>query len=260
MSEEMSAGSQHDLKKQLLSLLETDEELRRKIFELIVPKELAALTSELSKLRKDMLDQFRSVNKHLELLDERFLTMDKRFEAMNERFEAVDRRFEAINQRFEAMDKRFEAMIGELRSLRIEVSALGGRLGFGFEDLVRQTIRSFSDADIKSVERIELYDDLGEVFGRPAKIEFDAYASNGDKFLVEVKSSAKVEDVLLFARKAAWAERKIGRAKLVLVTAYIDSDAYKECSRLGIRCVARNIVPVEEPGGVNESSRAPRAE
>ncbi len=247
----MSSTSRAALRRELINLVESDEEFRAKLSGLILPKELGAIASELVEIRKDIRAQFEAinrrfedVNRRFEEINQRFTEVNQRFEAIDKRFEAVERRFEAVERRFEAIDKRFEALIEQLRSMRIELSALGNRLGRGAEELVRQTIRSFSGAEVREVSRLELRDESGEVYGRPASVEFDAFAADGEKYLLEVKSYARMEDVLLFARKAEWAEKnKLGKTVRILVSASVDSDAFHECARLGIKCVTRNVVP-----------------
>jgi len=93
-------------------------------------QEFGEMLAEIRMLRED----FR---RHAEETALRFEAMDRRFEAMDRRFEAIDRRFEAIDRRFEAIDRRFEAMIQEMRGIRLEVSALSGRLGYGLERIVQ---------------------------------------------------------------------------------------------------------------------------
>jgi Uncharacterized conserved protein containing a coiled-coil domain len=227
------------IKQTLIELLQTDEELRRIILEIILPAEIKQMLDELRQFREDS-------NKMFEAMDKRFEALIKE---MNERFQQVDKRFEALikemNERFQQVDKRFEALIKEMTSLRVEVSALGGRLGRGFEDVIRQTLSVVAGVEIKEVKRLIMWDDVGEVYGHPENVEFDAYASNGQKFLIEVKSFAKREDVLMFSKKATWAEKKLGQVNKILIAAYIDDDAYRICSGLGIIVVSRNIVPKE---------------
>ncbi|MEM0272813.1 MAG: DUF3782 domain-containing protein, partial [Thermoprotei archaeon] len=181
--------------------------------------------------------------KYMEETNKRFETQRLEFQKY---MEETNKRFEAADKRFEAIDKRFEYVIAELRDLRLEVSALGGRLGRGFEEIVRQTIRTMAGVEVTEVRRLVLKDDEGEVYGWPSEVEFDAYASNGEKFLLEVKSHAKKGDVYNFARKAQWAEKKLGKTNKILVAAFIDSTAYRECQKLGIMVVTRNIVPEEQ--------------
>jgi len=199
-------------------------------------KRFEALISEMNRRFEEVDKRFEEVNRRFEEVDKRFEALisemnrrfeevDKRFEAliseMNRRFEEVDKRFEAlisemnrrfeeVDKRFEEMDKRFEAILEQIREIRVELAGLGGRLGRGFEDLVRQTLKAVVGAEVKEVKRLIMWDEKGEVYGHPENVEFDAYASNSEKFLIEVKSSANKGDVLIFNKKAEWAEKTLG--------------------------------------------------
>jgi len=250
------------------------EEVNRRFEE--VDKRFEALISEMNRrfeevdkrfeaLISEMNRRFEEVDKRFEALisemNRRFEEVDKRFEAliseMNRRFEEVDKRFEAlisemnrrfeeVDKRFEEMDKRFEAILEQIREIRVELAGLGGRLGRGFEDLVRQTLKAVVGAEVKEVKRLIMWDEKGEVYGHPENVEFDAYASNSEKFLIEVKSSANKGDVLIFNKKAEWAEKTLGKTRKILIAAYVEDAAYRECIQLGITVISRNIVPREK--------------
>jgi hypothetical protein len=235
-------------------------------------KRFEALISEMNRRFEEVDKRFEEVNRRFEEVDKRFEALisemnrrfeevDKRFEAliseMNRRFEEVDKRFEAlisemnrrfeeVDKRFEEMDKRFEAILEQIREIRVELAGLGGRLGRGFEDLVRQTLKAVVGAEVKEVKRLIMWDEKGEVYGHPENVEFDAYASNSEKFLIEVKSSANKGDVLIFNKKAEWAEKTLGKTRKILIAAYVEDAAYRECIQLGITVISRNIVPREK--------------
>ena len=172
-----------------------------------------------------MLEAFPSRQEFRALLDEmRSMREDtnRRFEElrqdMNRRFEAVDRRFEAVDRRFEAVDRRFEAVIEELRNhsrqlrdVNIHLSALGGRVGYGLEDMVKAVVEEIAGHTFPVAERLLLRDETGEVFGvAGAEVEFDLYVHNGEAYLVEVKSHLKPSDVLSFHQKVQFARQKLG--------------------------------------------------
>jgi len=275
----LTAQERERIREAILDLLETDAEFRTRVFQLVVPAELRQILDEIRQLRLDfktyseaqdkrfealiseMNRRFEEVDKRFEEVNRRFEEVDKRFEAliseMNRRFEEVDKRFEAlisemnrrfeeVDKRFEEMDKRFEAILEQIREIRVELAGLGGRLGRGFEDLVRQTLKAVVGAEVKEVKRLIMWDEKGEVYGHPENVEFDAYASNSEKFLIEVKSSANKGDVLIFNKKAEWAEKTLGKTRKILIAAYVEDAAYRECIQLGITVISRNIVPQEK--------------
>ncbi len=241
------------IKEAVIELLEEDTEFRARVYQLVVPAELRMIADEIRQLRLDFKAYSEAQDRRFEAL---ISEMNRRFEEVNKRFEEVDRRFEAlisemnrrfeeVNKRFEEMDKRFEAILEQIREIRVELAGLAGRLGRGFEDLIRQTLKAVVGVEVKEVKRLVMWDEKGEVYGHPENVEFDAYASNSEKFLIEVKSNAKRGDILIFNKKAEWAEKTIGKARKILITAYIDDTAYRECLKLGINVISRNIVPQE---------------
>jgi hypothetical protein len=205
-----------------------------------------------------MLEAFPSRQEFMALLDEiRAMREDtnRRFEElrqdMNHRFEAVDRRFEAIDHRFEAVDRRFEAVIEELRNhsrqlrdVNIHLSALGGRVGYGLEDMVKAVVEEFARHAFPVAERLLLRDETGEVFGvAGAEVEFDLYVHNGEAYLVEVKSHLKPSDVLSFHQKVQFARKKLGREVIPLILALsMDARAEESMRSLDIRYRVRATV------------------
>jgi hypothetical protein len=205
-----------------------------------------------------MLEAFPSRQEFMALLDEmRALREDtnRRFEElrqdMNRRFEAVDRRFEAVDRRFEAVDRRFEAVIEELRNhsrqlrdVNIHLSALGGRVGYGLENMVKAVVEEFAGHTFPAAERLLLRDETGEVFGvAGAEVEFDLYVHNGEAYLVEVKSHLKPSDVLSFHQKVQFARKKLGREVIPLILALsMDAKAEEAMRSLGIRYRVRATV------------------
>ena len=205
-----------------------------------------------------MLEAFPSRQEFRALLDEmRSMREDtnRRFEElrqdMNRRFEAVDRRFEAVDRRFEAVDRRFEAVIEELRNhsrqlrdVNIHLSALGGRVGYGLENMVKAVVEEFAGHTFPVAERLLLRDETGEVFGvAGVEVEFDLYVHNGEAYLVEVKSHLKPSDVLSFHQKVQFARKKLGREVIPLVLALsMDAKAEESMRSLGIRYRVRATV------------------
>ena len=161
------------------------------------------------------------------------------------RFEAVDRRFEAIDRRFEAVDRRFEGLIQEMRGIRLEVSALSGRLGFGLEGIVQGVIEEFAGEKFTRAERLVLTDTAGEVYGVPgAPVEYDLLVSNGTAYVVEVKSHLKPDDVLTFHRKASFAARQLGRPlKKFMIAASMEERTETLLRQLAIDFIVRSRLP-----------------
>lgn len=147
-----------------------------------------------------------------------------------------------MERRLEAVDRRFEELIRELRGLRLEVSALSGRLGYSLEDIVRGVVEEFSGETFSRIERLSLTDATGEVFGVPgAPVELDLLVSDGSAYVVEVESPIEPDDVLAFHRKAEFAGRQLGRPlKKLMIAASLEARAEPVLRQLGIQVIARS--------------------
>lgn len=136
--------------------------------------------------------------------------------------------------------RRFDAVVHELRTQRLHVSRLSGRLGYGYEYLVRDLVEEFVGKALTRSERLVLKDTQGEVFGVPADIEFDLLASDGETYLCEVRSHIEPDDVLSFHRKALFAEKQIGRPFVrVMIGATMEAAAERLMKSLSIRAIVR---------------------
>jgi hypothetical protein len=238
------------LRRDLPTLLREHPEVRHELWGMMLEafpsrQEFIALLDEMRAMREDTNRRFEELRQD----------MNHRFEElrqdMNYRFEAVDRRFEAVDRRFEAVDRRFEAVIEELRDhgrqlrdVNIHLSALGGRVGYGLEDMVKAVVEEFAGHTFPAAERLLLRDETGEVFGvAGAEVEFDLYVHNGEAYLVEVKSHLKPSDVLSFQQKVQFARKKLGREVIPLILALsMDAKAEESMRSLGIRYRVRATV------------------
>jgi len=154
--------------------------------------------------------------------------------------EDSNRRFEEMNR---TMNQRFEEMYRSQREVRLEVSALGGRIGYGLEEIIRQTVEEFSGQSFKKFEHLRLRDSEGEVYGVPADVEYDLYLEDSVNYVVEVKSHIKPGDVLIFHRKSLFAEKQLlKRIKPIMISASITKDAKEKCKELGIDLISRSVV------------------
>ncbi len=138
------------------------------------------------------------------------------------------------------MDQRFEAVLRQLRTQQLHLSRLSGRLGYGLEYIVREVVEEFTGKAFARSERLVLNDRDGEVFGVPAEIEFDLFASNGEAYLCEVKSHVEPDDVLQFHRKSEFAAKHIPKPfTRVIIAASMEAKAEKLMKSLGIKAIVR---------------------
>jgi hypothetical protein len=73
------------------------------------------------------------------------------------------------------------------REIQLTVSALGGRVGHGLEEIIKQTVEEFSGQTFGKIEHLWLRDAEGELYGVPADVEYDLYLEDTVNYVVEVK-------------------------------------------------------------------------
>jgi len=228
------------LRTELPRLLREQPEVRHELWGLMLEafpsrQEFTAVLEEVRALRAD----FR---RHAEETAARFAALERELE---DRFAALQRE---LDSRFAALqrelDDRFTAGQRELRELRLEVSALSGRLGYGLERIVQGVLEEFSGQRFSRIERLILVDQAGVLYGVPgAPVEYDLLLSNGTAYVVEVKSHVKPDDVLTFYRKAEFAARELGRPlKKVMIAASLDTRSEPLLRQLDVAIIARSRI------------------
>jgi len=183
-------------------------------------------------------------NRRFEEITRRFESADRRFDKMDQRFDGVDRRFDKMDQRFDGVDQRLDKMARDQREVRLIVSGLGGRVGRGLEEIIKQTVEEFSGQTFKKNERLWLRDEEGELYGSPADVEYDLYLEGAVNYIVEVKSHTKLADVFNFNRKYIFAEKRLEKKiKPIIISVSVTDTAKKKCEELKIDLIARSVVP-----------------
>jgi hypothetical protein len=219
--------------------------MRQKLPDLL--RKHAAFRYEIMDIMADVFATRDNFERILEEIKELRADGNRQFEEINRRFEKIDQRFEKIDQRFEemnrTMDRRFEEMYRGQQEIRLEVSALGGRVGRGLEEIIKQTVEEFSGQTFKKIEHLWLRDAEGELYGVPADVEYDLYMEDTVNYVVEVKSHTKLGDVFNFHRKSAFAEKCLEKKiQSIIISVSITESAKKKCKELGIDLIARSVV------------------
>ncbi len=219
--------------------------MRQKLPDLL--RERSAFRYEIMDIMADVFATRDNFERILEEIKELRADGNRQFEEINRRFEKIDQRFEKIDQRFEemnrTMDRRFEEMYRGQQEIRLEVSALGGRVGRGLEEIIKQTVEEFSGQTFKKIEHLWLRDAEGELYGVPADVEYDLYMEDTVNYVVEVKSHTKLGDVFNFHRKSAFAEKCLEKKiQSIIISVSITESAKKKCKELGIDLIARSVV------------------
>ena len=140
------------------------------------------------------------------------------------------------------LKRRFDTQEKEWAASSAAVCSTTPSLKPHLMESIRKAIELFSGLSPLTAKPLVLVDDEGEVYQPDAEVEFDAFVSDGRKFLVDVKWYAEMEDVYHFARKAAFAERRLGQpVEKVLLTLGIDPRAADLAERLGMIWYAATI-------------------
>jgi hypothetical protein len=212
------------IKEHLPQLLREDERFRYEIKGLLAEtfsskEEFQAVLEEVRALREDT---------------------NRRFEETNQRIEALR---EDTNRRFEEVNRRFDHQDDQIYQIRLELSAISGRLGRGMEEVIRRTIERFSGLHFREVKRLILEDEEGEVFGTRAQIEFDAYLEDTDSFVVEVKTHIRTDDVYTLKKKVEYAQRRLQKSlNPIVISSSIDQRAKRLCDELGIQVISQSVL------------------
>jgi hypothetical protein len=175
--------------------------------------------------RSDKLreDTNRRSDELREDMNRRFEQVDQRFEQMHRRFEQVDQRFEQVDQRFEQMHRTqlelkrnmlqlqegqktlLNRIDGQSKWQKLNLGMLGSDKGERLENMFAEALRyGLNNPDIIADQiqlRQPLFDPDGQVFRPNYATEIDLITENHRRTVFEVKASAKVDDVYLFALK-----------------------------------------------------------
>ena len=231
------------LRRNLPQLLREHPEVRHELWGIMLEafpsrQEFMELLQEMRAFREDTNQRFQELRED----------MNQRFQElrhdMDRRFEAVDRRFEAIIEELRRHSQQISDMQRDFREVRVGLSSLGIRVGYGLEEAIRGVVEEFAGESFPFAERLVLRDQSGEVYGiAGADVEFDLYAHNGRAYLVEVKSHLKSGDVLIFDKKIKFAERQLTRQVIPLVIALsMEPRAEEQMRELGINYRVRAVM------------------
>ena len=241
-AESLSSTEFEDLIRQKLpAALREHSAFRFEIIDIIA--EVFATRDNFERLLEEIKELREESNRRFDRVDQRFEKMDQRFDRVDQRFEKMDQRFERVDQRFERVDQRFDEMARNQREIQLTVSALGGRVGHGLEEIIKQTVEEFSGQTFRKIEHLWLRDAEGELYGVPADVEYDLYLEDTVNYVVEVKSHTKLGDVLNFHRKSAFAEKCLEKKiQPIIISVSVTETAKKKCRELGIDLIARSVV------------------
>ena len=124
-------------------------------------------------------------------------------------------------------NRRYESTIG----------ALGSRWGLYSEASFRNGLKAILGQSFGvEVLNVNLYDQEGEVFGRPDQVELDLIIKNGLTIVCEIKSSIDKAGMYIFGRKADFYAKQQNRAidRQIVISPMVDDRARPVAEALGI--------------------------
>jgi hypothetical protein len=123
------------------------------------------------------------------------------------------------------------------KQLDVHMGAIGARWGGRSEASFRNAMRGLLQevADVQ-VQRIDIVDEAGEVFGHPANIELDIVIHNGTLIVCEIKSSISRGDVGYFHKKVQFYKkyRQQEVARAVMISPMVNEEAKQTAQFLGV--------------------------
>ncbi|MBS7249289.1 MAG: DUF3782 domain-containing protein [Candidatus Freyarchaeota archaeon] len=268
------AISRDEFKKVLLDLLKTDNSLREQVYSIITQapptkREIETLTREIKNLTDAMTKLSANFEKSLELMVKRMDSFENEMRLLREetakRMDSFEKSLELMVKRMDSFEKSLELMVKRMDSFeksmgifdeemrksreefRIIASALGARWGFAAEESFREAIRGILGSMGFKVEKWEVYDDEGVVFGAPGVVEVDVLVRDKEHMLIEIKSSMSKSDVAALVYKAKLYEKLVGvKPSLSIVSPFVEDDAKERAlmEKIKIYTRVREFKPV----------------
>ncbi|MCS6907072.1 MAG: DUF3782 domain-containing protein [Anaerolineales bacterium] len=160
----------------------------------------------------------------------------RKWEENQRKWEENQRQLQAMREESERRWEENQRVIRELleqirrvdRRIDRTIGALGARWGISTEASFRNALRAILEESFGvKVERVEEWDESGEVFDRPDQVELDVIIHNGQMLVCEIKSAASRSDIYTFERKVRWYERRTQRKadrKLLISPIVLEKD------------------------------------
>jgi len=248
----------------------TEDNIEKLYRELVrIGDELVRLREEQERKWQEQSGLWQEQNKRWEEQNKRWEEQNKRWEEQNKRWEEQDRRWEEQrklweeqNRRWEEQERRWEEqqkinreLMEEIKKLHRKydtgIGALGARWGLRAESSFREAIKGILEEDFSvKVERYLVYDQEGEVFGRPDQVELDLIIRDGKTLIAEIKSSMSKSDVFVLKRKVEFYKKREGKEvdRVLIISPMVDSKAMNLAREYGFEVYSYP----EDVEGLNE--------
>ena len=155
--------------------------------------------------------------------------------------EKDNRRWDENTRQWHEQHQHNQEILGELkrhdRRYTSTIGALGSRWGIYSEASFRNALSGIlTDSFGVQVLNLNLYDQEGEVFGRPDQVELDLIIQNGLTIACEIKSSIDKAGMYSFGRKVDFYAKHEGRqiSRKLVISPMVDDRARPVAQALGI--------------------------
>jgi hypothetical protein len=159
----------------------------------------------------------------------------------NRKWDEQNHRWEEQNRKWNEQNRKWDEQLTEIRRLdrRFEstIGAIGARWGIASEVSFRNALQGILGESFGvEVLNLNLYDQEGEVFGRPDQVEIDLIIKNGLTIACEIKSSIDKAGMYIFGRKADFFAKRENRTidRKIVISLMVDDRAKPVAEALGI--------------------------
>jgi hypothetical protein len=152
---------------------------------------------------------------------------NRKWDEQNRKWDEQNRKWDEQLAEIRRLDKRFDSTIG----------ALGSRWGVASEASFRNALAGIlTESFGVEVLNLTLYDNEGEVFGRPDQVELDLIIKNGLVIACEIKSSIDKAGMYSFGRKVDFYAKREQRqiSRKIVISPMVDRRALPVAEALGI--------------------------
>ncbi len=177
----------------------------------------------LAELQRDREEQARKWDEQNRKWDEQNHKWDEQAHQWREQ----NRKWDEVLAEIRRLDKRFDSTLG----------ALGSRWGLASEASFRNALQGILGESFGvEVLNLTLYDEQGEVFGRPDQVEIDLIIKNGLTIACEIKSSIDKAGMYSFGRKVDFYAKHSNRVitRKLVISPMVDNRALPVAEALGI--------------------------
>ena len=195
----------------------------------------------LNELQRDREEQARKWDEQNRKFDAFQAEQAQKWDEQNRKWDEQNRKWEENTQRLDRIEAQNSATLEEIqkanRRYESAIGAIGSRWGLYSEASFRNGLKAILGQSFGvEVLNLTLYDQEGEVFGRPEQVELDIIIKNGLTIVCELKSSIDKAGMYVFGRKAEFYAKSQNRVvdRKIVISPMVDERAIPVAKSLGI--------------------------